>query len=132
MPPDMPPAPMVMKKPQEEIGLVQGIMPDSINEWYVAQALDRLRADYIFQYSIAGGTSLRGGQVIDFVVFTPTGAIPVYVQGAYWHNIRNDPEQVFNQAEAERIFHNKPVLLDEEKTDTREKALATVRKEIPL
>lgn len=126
MPIPIPPSPIVMRQPDEEIGLVQGIMPDSINEWYVAQALDRLRMEYIFQYQIFGGTSLRGGQVIDFVVFTATGSLPVPVNGAYWHNFRNDPELMFTLAEAERYFKRKPVVLEEEETSTRDKAYEAV------
>ncbi len=128
----LPPSPIVMADPTEEIGLVQGIMPDSINEWYTALALDRLRLDYTFQYSLGGGQGLRGGQVIDFVVWGPRGGIPVYVQGAYWHDIRHDPEGILKQAEAEERFKNAPVLLMEEETNTKDKAFQAVREKVNI
>jgi hypothetical protein len=124
------PNPQIMKPPAEEIGLIQGATPDSINEWFVYLALERLRAAYIYQYAIGGGTSLRGGQVIDFLVFSATGPIPVFVQGAYWHTYRQDPEQVLKIAEARRVFRNEPVLLEEEETNTREEAYRAVRTKI--
>jgi hypothetical protein len=127
---NLPPALAVQAKADDEPGLVQGQMPDSINEWYVSLALDRLKLDYQFQVPIMGGRGVRGGQVIDFVVWTATGGIPVFVQGAYWHDIRHDPDAVIKQAAAEHHYHNKPVLLDEDKTDTREKAYRTVLQEI--
>ena len=72
------------------MGLVQGKMPDSVEEWRTALALDRLKIPYIFQYSVRGGKARRGGIVIDFLVLSPPLPIPVFVQGKYWHEkVRN-------------------------------------------
>lgn len=113
----------------EPMGLIQGQMPMSINEWYVSVALDRLQIEYTYQYPI-GTFGVRGSQKIDFVCWTGLGGIPVYVQGAYWHDIRHDPDAVINQAEAQRYFGNAPVLLMEEETGTKEKAFMAVRDKV--
>lgn len=128
----IPPNPIVMKKATEQIGLVQGQTPGSINEWYVAQALDKDEIPYIYQYSIMGGRNIAGGQVIDFLCFLATGAVPVYVNGAYWHSYRKDPDLEIALAEAARVFKTDPIILEEEETSTREKALAAVRQKVEL
>lgn len=110
---------------EEVVGLVQGVMPGSKNEWYVAMALEKLNLDFMFQFSIMGGRSIRGGQVIDFVVFNPN-AIPVFIQGEYWHNAKKETEDMLKQAAAEEYFKTKPVILMGEETDTREKAYQAV------
>jgi hypothetical protein len=110
---------------EEVVGLVQGVMPGSKNEWYVALALEKLNLEFMFQFSIMGGRNIRGGQVIDFVVFNPN-AIPVFIQGEYWHNAKKETEDMLKQAAAEQHFKTKPVLLMGEETDTREKAYQAV------
>jgi len=118
-----PPSPIVKSKSvQEEMYPIQGTMPDSINEFYVATEAEKLGLDFSFQYVINGGTLIRGGQTIDFVFWSATGGQPVEVQGAYWHNERNDPERPIKLAEEERIFHKAPIELSEDETNTRSKA----------
>lgn len=123
-------APKLQEAKQEEvIGLVQGIVPGSKNEYYVALALDKLQIDYIYQYILSGGRGVRGGQVIDFVVYIPV-ATPVYVQGEYWHNEKTESEDLLKQADAENWFKTTPILLWGDETDTREKAYQTVLEKI--
>lgn len=111
------------------IQLVRGIMPGSKNEWFTALALDKLKLEYWFQYAIGGGRNVRGGQVVDFVVFNPR-ATPVFVQGAYWHNQAHATEDQIKQAAASNYFRTPVVLLLEEETDTLELALAAVKKKL--
>ncbi len=64
---------------------VKGTMPDSKEEYWCALALYRLKLDFEFQKHVMGGRSGRGGQVIDFWVYTVPKPTPVYIQGDYWH-----------------------------------------------
>ena len=126
------PAPVTLtmqKEPDEVIGLIQGKVPDSINEWYVSRALDKLQVEYIYQYSIYGGTSLRGGIVVDFVVYNPK-AQPVEIQGGYWHSERMAPEDRLSFAAEQQYFGNYPILLKEEETDSLQNALSICKKKI--
>jgi len=68
-----------------EIKPIQGILPDSKEEFWVYLALEKLRLKYIFQYQVMGGRRFRGGQVIDFWVLTVPLPTPLYVQGMIWH-----------------------------------------------
>lgn len=54
-------------------------------EYNVARALESLGYGYIFQYEILGGRRLRGGYIIDFLVFTTPNSTAVFVNGDYWH-----------------------------------------------
>jgi len=69
---------------QEQLGLIQGKTPDSIEEYWVAQSLYKERIPFMYQYQLMGGKSRRGGIILDFLVFNPMG-IPLPVHGKYWH-----------------------------------------------
>ena len=64
---------------------VQGIMPDSKEEYWCALALYRLNLRFDFQKHVMGGRAGRGGQVVDFWVYTAPLPTPIYIQGDYWH-----------------------------------------------
>ena len=64
---------------------IRGSEVDSINEYNVAMALERLNYDYEYQYWV-GPPFLRGSQLIDFIVYSPPSLIPLQVYGAYWHD----------------------------------------------
>lgn len=68
-----------------EVKRVQGIMPDSKEEYWVALALWKLKIDFIFQYQLFGGRRYKGGQVVDFWVLTHPLPTPIFVQGWYFH-----------------------------------------------
>lgn len=74
----------------EPAHIIQGEPAGSKEEWYTAQALERLGWQYAYQYSVMGGRSVRGGQVIDFLVYTPGKWTIVDVLGTYWHTGKNE------------------------------------------
>jgi len=121
----------VEKDPEEEIGVVQGLIPGSKNEWFVSRALDKLGIDYQFQVPINGGRGVRGGQVIDFVAYAPF-PIPIFVQGEYWHNIVSETEDILKQRVAQEIYKRKPILLMGEETDSKDKAYTAVVQKLGL
>ena len=76
---------MIFLPPEQEvIKPVQGQMPDSIQEYWVSQALYRYQVPFQFQWEIFGGRTRRGGLIVDFVVWNPMFT-PVLVHGNYWH-----------------------------------------------
>lgn len=74
-----------ISNPFPEIKPVQGIMPDSKEEYWVALALWKLKIDFRFQYQLWGGRKYKGGQVVDFWVYTVPLPTPLLVQGWYFH-----------------------------------------------
>lgn len=106
------------KKVEEPpVGTVQGMTPGSVQEWRVALALDKLKMDYEFQKSISGGRRVRGGQVIDFWIYTAPYPTPCFVQGEYWHDRKSEAEDTLKQERVQRAYKGQvmPNLLLEEK-----------------
>lgn len=123
------PKPETIKEPEIQLDLVQGIMPDSKNEYYVALALDKVGLDYRFQVPL-GTFGVRGSQVIDFVVYNPT-AKAVFVQGEYWHGRQTESEDTLKHAAAEKYYGRGNVIdLMGEETNTPEKAYQAVRSKV--
>ena len=86
-------------------------------EWRVAMALDALGFEYQYQRSIGGGRSIRGGQVVDFWIYTAPKPTPAFVQGAYWHKQATSSEDDIKQAKVQHLYAGRvmPNLLLEEK-----------------
>ena len=77
--------PTEVRSANPEVKRVQGIMPDSKEEYWVALALWKLHIDFVFQYQLFGGRKYKGGQVVDFWVYTVPLPTPILVQGYYFH-----------------------------------------------
>ena len=122
-----------MVSEQEQIGLVQGQMPDSIQEYWVAQALKRYGIPFQFQYQIAGGRSRRGGLIVDFVVKNPM-TTPVLVHGEYWHKGELSGGDKTDLIAIADHFHvgidNIPVLWVKKEGQPKEEVFAWVRKNV--
>lgn len=111
---------------------VQGKMPDSKEEYWCALALYRLKLRFDFQKHVMGGRSGRGGQVIDFWVYTAPKPTPIYIQGDYWHyaNGRGYVSQL-NIAKLKSYFGNsimEPVEILTSTTPTPDAMYVAVRK----
>lgn len=74
----------VENEENEEMGLIQGQVPDSKEEWWVSKALDRLGMSYTYQYPVNGGRQ-RGGKLVDFVVDTVPLKTMIEPEGNHWH-----------------------------------------------
>lgn len=113
----------------ETPGPVQGVTPGSLEEWRVAVALDRLKIAFRYQVPVNGGRLLRGGQVVDFVVYNPF-AQPVEVKGEHWHlGALGVDDPLKDQIEA-MIYGRLPIILWAVELQTLEMAYQTVRRKI--
>lgn len=113
----------------DQIRLIRGREPDSINEWYVSLAFDYYNIEYRYQVPIMGGR-IRGGQILDFVIYHPFEiAVPVF--GEYWHLGQLDTVQTFKLNQIQQIFgKNKVIILWGSETVTLEKAKSIVLEKI--
>jgi len=101
----------------------------SLYEYYVALALDKIKIPYEFQVPVMGGKILRGGQVIDFVVYT-VPITPLEVNEEYWHRdaTLEAKQELLINAIAKRYGWGDLVILWGEDVETEEKALVSVRR----
>jgi hypothetical protein len=88
---------------EEPIGLIQGQVPDSKQEWWIARALDRLKLSYTYQYPVNGGRQ-RGGYMIDFVVHTVPLATMIEPIGNHWHTGELGADDKKRQADVEDLM----------------------------
>lgn len=121
------------KQPEEVQTPIQGIMPDSVQEWRAAKALDRMKLEYDYQYSIGGGTAFRGGQVVDFWVYTQPLPTPLFIQGTYWHRPEKQAADKLKVAQIMRYTKgqvNEAVMVPEEELGSVDEAYATLRRRL--
>ena len=114
---------------EEEIGLIQGHQPDSKEEFWVSEALYRYEIPFIFQYQILGGRQLRGGQVVDFLVFNPD-ATPLEVNGMYWHQSELDGRDRIALMALKSYFNKDPIILWAGDALTRDDVFRFVRTKV--
>ena len=112
--------------------LVHGIKVDSINEKFVALALDAMKLDYAYQYYL-GGVGIRGSQIIDFLVYTNPKPTPLFVHGAYWHTATYSQETALKEADLNARMRGTwadAVIIYEHECETEEDAARTVRQKL--
>lgn len=111
----------------ETIQPVQGIMPNSKEEYRVALALYKLKIPFEFQVSYFGGRRLRGGQVIDFMLYNPwPQALQVF--GEYWHQGQLGAEDTFSLARIAEATGREVLIAWGRDLATVEQAEQTIRK----
>jgi hypothetical protein len=109
--------------------IIKGRSAGSVNEYYVSQALDALGYAYSYQYEVFGGSSVRGGQIIDFLVRKPPRPIPVFVQGTYWHGTSKGANDTFKLASLNSRMKGQfapAITIEEQECETYEAALNSV------
>jgi hypothetical protein len=89
----------------EQIGLIQGQVPDSKEEWWISKGLERLGMGYAYQYPVNGGRQ-RGGYMIDFVVFTVPLWTMVEPIGNHWHTGELGADDKKRQADIENLMQD--------------------------
>lgn len=107
---------------------VKGLKASSY-EFYFAMALEKYGVEYLFQVWYWGGRTVRGGQVLDFLLFTPFEQ-PVQVYGEYWHKGQMASEDKYKIAILEQFFQREVLILWGPDVGTYEDALKTVRNKI--
>ena len=107
---------------------VKGVKASSY-EYNFAMALDKFEIKYLFQVWYWGGRNIRGGQVLDFLVFRPFPR-PVQIFGEYWHKGQMASEDEFKLAELEKHFQQEVLILWGPDVGTYDDAVKIVRNKI--
>jgi hypothetical protein len=123
------PAYRTQRPAQSEKYTVRGKSASSY-EYNFALALDKYNMDYLFQVDYWGGRSMRGGLVLDFLVFTQPLYTPVWINGEYWHSGNQRQEDFLQQALLEMFEQLAQVKIYwGQDVETFEQAQATVRRD---
>ena len=114
-------------------GLIHGRPAGSLYEWNVARALGALGWKFAYQVPVKGGREVRGGQVLDFLVYTVPLDTAVIVNGDYWH--QTDEEYKINElmsalAREGKSVNTEPVVLWQKEAATYEAAYSFLNMKI--
>lgn len=114
----------------QELPRIQGHKPDSIQEVWLAEALDRYKIKYYFQFEISGGLRLRGGLIVDFHLILREEALEYY--GDYWHEEDMSGEDLLRLKALEDYYgdRNSVHILWEHEAQTREEIFVWVKNNI--
>jgi hypothetical protein len=95
---------------KEALGLIQGKEPGSLEEWRVAKALMSMGIEFQYQYAVNGGNAVRGGQIVDFMIYNP---FPVALQvfGNYWHSAQATSEDNLKLNMLAQLIGSEPLVL---------------------
>ena len=110
-----------LAEPEEQMGLIHGLTPGSAYEWNVAQALNFLGWGYAYQIPLEGGSTRRGGVILDFLVYTPPRETPISVKGGWWH--RDSERDKLDEALIEQIYHAPVVSMGDNEAGTYDAAV---------
>ena len=110
--------------------LVQG-KKASLNEYNVAAALTQLNLNFDFQVNVDGGRTIRGGLVLDFLVYTVPKPTPLQVHGNYFHKGEAEAEDRLKELKLlEKPYWYPPVTVWGNESETVEDALLALRREL--
>ena len=101
----------------------------SKNEYNVAKALTFYKVKYAFHVDILGGSSVRGGFVIDFVVERPFRE-PLEVFGNYWHEGALAGEDKLKLQLLSSYYGRPPIIIWGNESETIEQAKDSVAKKV--
>jgi len=103
---------------------LQGKECDSLPEYFFGTALEKLYLDYKFHWGI-GLAGTAGTVEVDFVVYMP-GAIPVEINGDYWHQ----KDETIRDATIRSYFMRDPIKVEAEKVDSLPKAINWIKRNL--
>lgn len=119
-------------KEQPPIPIIQGKQVDSLNEFYVGLALERLGVPYLYRVSYWGGRSLPGGVELDFLAWPGMGALQTGIQvyGRYWHSGQKTAKDRIKEIIISQFLGKDVVILWDDETDTLEKSISALRRRV--
>jgi hypothetical protein len=82
---------------EQPLGLIKGKRAGSTYEWRVHLSLIKYGWEFDYQVAILGGRRIKGGQVIDFVVYTVPFPSILFVDSDYWHTGTKADRDNFNR-----------------------------------
>lgn len=100
-------------------------------EYYVALALEKLDLEFRFQVKFQGGRGVKGGFILDFLIFTVPLPTPMWVMGEYWHRGKQRAIDLYQQVKLDSLFRgqmNIAVILFGEDLQTEDQAYRTVKR----
>jgi hypothetical protein len=114
-----------------EVLTVLGKLCDSKEEYWIGEALTRMKRKFRYQVSFMGG-NMAGGRIFDFVIDDrPPLPIPLEIDGARWHDgkrkYEDDVQEYLSEGEMNGKYA-KSVHIKAEEITSIETAMQIIRK----
>jgi hypothetical protein len=122
-----------LKDPKDEPPYyIRGMQADSKDEYWAGLALERIEEltgwGWAYQVPISGGRTRAGGNIVDFLVYTPGRWTIIDPMGRHWHTGRNE-----DRYQMERVARRKNwrlIAYFTDQTPTRESVYVYLRNEL--
>lgn len=125
-------APLLRNPEDQPPFFIRGIRAGSKDEYWVSLALDRIQEEtgwnWEYQVPVYGGRSRSGGNVVDFLVYTPVRWSLLDPMGRYWHTGRHE-----DQSQMKHVAQRKNWILIAwftDETPTRERVYSFLREKL--
>jgi hypothetical protein len=111
---------------------IRGIQAASKDEYWASLALEIIEKQtgwgWDYQVPVYGGRRRRGGNVIDFLVYTPGRWTMIDPKGRYWHTGAREDQQEMRNVAREKNWNLIEYFTDE--TPTKEAVLSRLKQEM--
>lgn len=98
----------IIQTGDDEIQPIQGVLPDSLGEYWLSRAMQKLGHRFIFQFRLLNLRNVRGAYVVDWLVLSTVPlSTPVEFFGEYWHRGQMGSEDRFRLAVIENYFQGR-------------------------
>lgn len=113
---------------------VKGQRAGSKDEYWMSLALDKVEEQtgwgWAYQVPVYGGRRRRGGQVVDFLLYSPGRWTIVDVKGRYWHTGHRDDQRDIEDVARKKNWNLIGWFTDE--TPTKESVYQKLRQELHI
>ena len=82
---------------------------DSVQESFIYRSLQKYKLQFMYKFSIYGGSLVRGGIIVDFVVWRPL-LTPFEHFGGYWHSGQLGVDDRLKLIAEEQYFGQPPIV----------------------
>lgn len=113
---------------------IRGIKAGSKEEYWCSLALEKIQKQHgygwDYQVPVRGGRRRRGGNVVDFLIYTPGRWTALDPKGRYWHTGHHEDQQEMRDVCREKNWILIEWFTDE--TPTKESVYSLLRREMNL
>jgi len=123
---------VVPENEEEQVGLINGRKPGSVEEWRVAVALWDMDATFEFQYKVKNQSprGVRGFFLLDFYIDANPKPVALEVQSRRWHSAQFSPDEKLRIALIENVIKSPIYFVWGFELKDQQQANEAVRKEI--
>lgn len=127
-------APVLTDPADQPPFFIRGQTAGSKEEYWCSLALDKIQEmtgwGWNYQVPVYGGRQIRGGNVVDFIIYTPGPWTILDPKGRYWHTGINEDQNEMREVARKKGWRLIEWFTDE--TPTKEEVFKLIKRELYL